>query len=107
MKTVTLCSSMKFAAQMKEIAFVLETCCNMNVLQCVYDPPREITNAEKQSLVAAHRLKITLSDAVYVVDIDGYIGQSVREEIAFAEGLGKEIIYHSSFMPSAAETTTT
>jgi len=100
MKTVTICGSMRFAQQMKEVAFILETQHDMNVLQCVYDPPRDITEPEKQALAAAHALKITLSDAIYVLDIGGYIGESVRAEIAFAEAHGKEIIYHSRFMTS-------
>lgn len=97
MKTVTICGSMRFQEQMREIAFALETRHGMNVLQCVYDGGRGVTAEEKAALAKAHYRKIELSDAVYVVDIQGYIGHSVAEEIAFAKALGKEIIYHSEF----------
>ena len=98
MKTVTVCGSMRFAESMKNIAFELETRHNFNVIQCTYNEiEKKITETEKENLVKAHYRKIDISDAIYVVDIDGYIGQSVKEEIEYAEGKGKEIIYHSKF----------
>ena len=39
--------------------------------------------------------KIEISDAIYVVDIDGYVGEQVQKEIEYAKVLGKEVIYHS------------
>lgn len=45
-------------------------------------------------ITAAHYKKIDLSDAIYIVNIGGYIGQSVTEEIAYAKSRGKEIIFH-------------
>lgn len=41
MKTVTICGSMKFEKQMKEIAWKLETSQSYNVLQCVYNENNE------------------------------------------------------------------
>ena len=42
--------------------------------------------------------KIEMSDAIYVVNIDGYIGEQVKKEIAFAQKLGKEVILHTDFI---------
>ena len=96
MKTVTICGSMRFEKEMREIAFDLETKHEMNVLQCVYNAAnREISKTEKDALAKAHFLKIALSDAVCVVDPEGYIGDSVAEEIQFAQANGKEVIFHS------------
>lgn len=103
MKTVTICGSMRFQSEMQKIAFALETGHGMNVLQCVYDSGQGITGADKAALAKAHYRKIELSDAIYVVDIQGYIGHSVSEEIAFAKALGKEIIYHSEFESISGE----
>lgn len=103
MKTVTICGSMRFQDEMLKIAFALETGHGMNVLQCVYDSGHGVAGADKAALAAAHRRKIELSDAIYVVDIDGYIGKSVSEEIEFAEALGKEIIYHSELESISGE----
>lgn len=93
MKTYTICGSMRFAEEMKEIAYALETMNDYNILQCVYcegAPSYE----EVKRLEAAHYRKIDLSDGIYVVNIGGYIGASVSKEIEYAEKSGKEVIYH-------------
>lgn len=41
--------------------------------------------------------RIDISDAIYVIDIDGYIGDSTKEEISYAKRNGKEIIMHSDY----------
>ena len=98
MKTVTICGSMKFQKEMQRIAFNLEAKHDMNVLQCVYNiENEELSSLERTALAKAHYRKIELSDAIYVVDIQGYIGQSVSEEMEFAKTKGKEIIMHSEY----------
>lgn len=42
-----------------------------------------------------HKEKIAMSDAVLILDVDGYIGDSTKSEIKFAEWLGKKIYYYS------------
>ena len=54
---------------------------------------RDLTEDEKNLLGELHRTKIDLSDAIFVVNIGGYIGESVKSEIAYAKEKGKEIIY--------------
>ena len=54
---------------------------------------RNFTPEEEDLLDELHREKIRLADALYVVNVGGYIGKSTRSEIAFAKQLGKEIIY--------------
>ena len=96
MKTVTMCGSMKFKKEMQRIAFLLETKHKYNVLQCVYNMDNlNISETERGFLENAHFRKIELSDAIYVVDIQGYIGNQVTKEIEFAKSMGKEIILHS------------
>lgn len=98
MKTITICGSMRFEPEMQKIAFELETKHNMSVLQCVYNTEgKALSDGEKNSLAKAHFRKIELSDGIYVVDIQGHIGDSVSEEIRFAEANGKEILFHSEF----------
>ena len=96
MKTVTLCGSMRFAMEMQAIALDLEVNHGMNVLQCIYNPEgMALSEIQVNAIAQAHRAKIELSDGIYVVDIDGYIGQSARQEIAYAQSLGKEVLFHS------------
>lgn len=96
MKTVTICGSMRFAEQMQHIAFELEAHNGWNVLQCVYDTQgTHLTQEMLNRLKAAHYAKIDLSDAIYVVDIGGYVGEAVREEIKYAKSRQIDVIYHS------------
>ncbi len=97
MKTVTLCGSMRFTEEMKSIAFELESKKGLNVLQCTYNEHNEdLTEEMLCSLSRAHFQKIDMSDMIYVVDIDRYIGDSVKKEITYAKAHNKEIIYHSA-----------
>ena len=94
MKTYTICGSMRFAEEMKEIAYCLEAHKGYNILQCVYCDNAVPTDEELKKLSEAHYLKIDLSDGIYVVNIDGYIGEAVQQEIEYAEKHNKEILYH-------------
>jgi hypothetical protein len=53
------------------------------------------TPAEKELLDLVHLRKIAESDAIAVIDIDGYIGDSTRREIAWAKMNGKHVYYVS------------
>ena len=95
MKTYTICGSMRFDREMKEIAYDLEAHKGYNVLQCVYCEGDVIpTENELMRLAEAHYRKIDLSDGIYVVNIGGYIGTSVKKEIEYAKQHGKEVVYH-------------
>ena len=99
MKVVTICGSMRFEEQMKKIAFDLETKSDMCVLQCVYNVDKDtVTDDDIAALNKTHLKKIEISDAIYVVDIDGYIGEQVKKEIEYAKSLGKKVIYHSKML---------
>lgn len=50
----------------------------------------------KTMLDRLHFQKIRMADRVHVVDVDGYVGESTRREIAYAESLGKEVTYLSA-----------
>lgn len=95
MKVVTICGSMKYQQQMQEIAGDLAVNKGWCVLQCVYGlKPDNLTSSQLATLKNEHYKRIELSDAVYVVNIDGYVGDSTRQETLYAEKLGKEIIYY-------------
>jgi hypothetical protein len=49
----------------------------------------------KGRLAGVHLHKIRLADEVYIVDPGGYVGESTRREIAYAESLGKQVRYLS------------
>lgn len=95
MKVLAMCGSMRFAQQMQEIAYALETERGFCVLTCVCPPEGTIvTDTARERLAEAHRERIARSDGIYVVNIGGYIGDAVREEIRCAQAMGKEVLYH-------------
>ena len=95
MKTLTMCGSMRFESEMRSIAYSLEAKKGYSILQCVYAPQGvDISDEELVYLEKAHYRKIDISDGIYVVNIGGYIGESVKAEIRYAQEKGKVIIYH-------------
>ena len=40
-----------------------------------------------------HKRKIDMADEIYVINVDGYIGESTRSEIEYARATGKRIQY--------------
>lgn len=50
-------------------------------------------SAEKVMLDELHKRKIDLADWVYVLNVGGYIGESTRSEITYAEANGVEVRY--------------
>lgn len=92
-KVVTICGSMKFQKEMVQIAEKLELEKNYAVLQCIFgDHRKHYTEKELQKLEKLHFKKIEISDAIYVVNVNGYIGNATRKEIEYAQSLQKEIL---------------
>lgn len=48
----------------------------------------------KEKADELHKRKIDICDYVYVLNINGYIGESTRSEIEYAEKIGKRVLYH-------------
>ena len=91
-KIVTICGSMKFKEKMIEIAKDLEIKDKYVVIQCIYSNDKFSDN-EQSILADLHYKKIDISDAIYVVNVDGYIGSSTGKEVEYAKKLVKEIMY--------------
>jgi hypothetical protein len=53
-------------------------------------------SAEKVALDELHKRKIDLADRVLVLNVGGYIGESTRSEIAYAEKIGRPVDYLES-----------
>lgn len=92
-KIITLCGSTRFKDVFHKVAAEY-TLMGYIVLMphCYYE-----NNARpdlKDVLVDVHRDMIEMSDEVLVVNPDGYIGKSTKEEIKWAQSLGKVIKYY-------------
>ena len=96
MKIITLCGSLKFKKEMMGIAEKMALKGNC-ILTPVYPVAENYTRTDEQlkMLKEAHFKKIELSDAILVVNINDYIGESTKLEIEYAKKIGKEIIYYS------------
>ena len=94
MKIITVCGSLKFEEEMKYYAEKLELEGNC-VLSIVYPVKKkeEYTQEEINILGLGHYKRIELSDAIFVVNKNGYIGNAVKKEIEYAKRLNKEIMY--------------
>lgn len=94
-KVITICGSMRYSKEMMKIAEELELKEGYAVIQCVYNiDGQRYEGVDASILDKIHRKKIDISDAIYVVNIDGYIGNSTRNEIEYAKNNEKEVIYH-------------
>ena len=86
---------MRYSKEMMKIAEELELKEGYAVIQCVYNiDGQRYEGVDASVLDKIHRKKIDISDAIYVVNIDGYIGNSTKNEIEYARNTGKEVIYH-------------
>jgi len=54
--------------------------------------PENNGELKKDGLDELHRDKIAMSDVVFVINKDGYIGKSTRAEIDFAHKIGKVVL---------------
>ena len=94
MKVITLCGSLKFQKEMMIVAekMALEGDC---ILTPVYLKRSE---EQLQKLKEEHFKRIELSDAILVINVNNYIGNSTSLEIQYAKELGKEIIYYTDLI---------
>lgn len=100
MKIITVCGSLKFKEEMTEIAIEMELQGNCVITPIYPTNPDKDAYTDEQVIVLnkMHKEKIKLSDAILVVDVNGYIGSSTRSEIEFAKELNKEIIYYTDLV---------
>ena len=101
MKIITLCGSLKFKKEMMIVAekMALEGNC---ILTPVYPVLNNIEKTEEQlvKLKEAHFKRIELSDAILVINVNNYIGNSTELEIDYAKKIGKRIIYYTDLIKS-------
>lgn len=93
---ITLCGSTRFKEQFLEAQkrLTLEGNIVISVGLFGHSGDDEVwTSDTKEMLDNMHKRKIDMADAIYVINVGGYIGESTRSEIDYAEKNGKGIIY--------------
>lgn len=91
MKIVCLCGSTRSYEAFQK-ANCEETMAD-NIVLSVGCFSRDTTPEQKAALDGLHFRKIAMSDEVLILNVGGYIGESTRNEIAYAHSLGKKIRY--------------
>ena len=103
-KVVTLCGSTRFKEQFMEAQKRLTLEGNIVISvglfghagdQEVWDGMDEGTLSKtKEMLDDMHKRKIDMADEIYVINVGGYVGDSTRSEIQYAEAHGKPVRYY-------------
>ena len=96
MKIIAVCGSMKFRDEMMRLSekLELEGNCVLTPIFPVGPNKKVYTKEEEAILDQAHKERIKLSDSIFVVNVNNYIGSSTKSEIEFAKSLGKKIFYY-------------
>ena len=93
---ITLCGSTRFKEQFIEAQkrLTLEGNIVISVGLFGHSGDDEVwTEGTKEMLDDMHKRKIDMADAIYVINVGGYIGESTRSEIEYAKRNGKEVRY--------------
>ncbi len=95
-KVITLCGSTRFKEALMEAQKDLTLKGNIVVSVGLFghSGDNEVgTAGTKEMLDDMHKRKIDLADEIFVINVGGYIGDSTRSEIEYAERNGKVVNY--------------
>jgi len=94
-KVITICGSLKYKEEIMRITekLELEGNCVLSIIYPMNENKDYYTEDEANLLDELHKQKIRMSDAIYVVNVNHYIGSSTKSEIEYAKKLGLEILY--------------
>lgn len=95
-KIVTLCGSTKFKDKFFEVQKELTLQGNIVISVGLFGHSGDDevwSEGTKEMLDDMHKRKIDLSDEIFVINVDGYIGKSTKSEIEYAIANGKKVSY--------------
>lgn len=98
---VTLCGSLRFWDTMIEVAQRLTGQGFIVLAPFIHLKGDEQRSDLKAMLDIMHYTKIDMSDQVYIVNVDNYIGESTRREIEYARRARKLVRYHELMIEAA------
>ena len=93
---ITLCGSTRFKEQFFEAQKRLTLKGNIVISVGLFGHSGDgevWTPGTKEMLDNMHKRKIDMADAIFVINVGGYIGSSTRSEIEYAKANGKEVLY--------------
>ena len=95
-KVITLCGSTRFKNEFMEAQKRLTLDGNIVISVGLFghSGDNEVwIEGTKEMLDDMHLRKIDMADEIYVINVDGYIGTSTRNEIEYAKRTGKVVRY--------------
>ena len=95
-KIITLCGSTRFKEQYMaaQKRLTLEGNIVISVGMFGHSGDAEVWKpGVKEMLDDMHLRKIDLADEIFVINVGGYIGESTKHEIAYAQQTGKKVNY--------------
>ena len=93
-KVITLCGSTRFKDDFERVNKNLTLAGNIVIsVGCFGHSGDTFTEDQKVMLDDIHKRKIDMADAIYVINKDGYIGDSTKSEIQYAMMHNKKIYY--------------
>ena len=91
---ITLCGSIRFKKEFMKVTDELVLKGNIVFTPNFFSNPNMKIDLEtKKMLDEMHRQKIDISDEIFVINLEGYIGESTKSEIEYAKAKGKKISY--------------
>lgn len=92
---ITICGSTRFKDEIMKAARDLTLAGHIVLAPFVFHHSEdvELTTEQKIVLDNLHKQKINMSDAIFVVNVDGYIGESTYGEIDWANRMEKQIYF--------------
>ena len=95
MKIITLCGSTKFKKEFEEInkKLTLEGNIVLSLGVFSHTDGEQLSDEQIKMLKDIHKQKIAMSDEIFVINKNSYIGNGLKEEIEYAKQLNKEISY--------------
>ncbi|MBU0906603.1 MAG: hypothetical protein KKD18_06375 [Nanoarchaeota archaeon] len=101
-KIICLCGSTRYTEQMlvkqwelTKQGFVVLSWCALPDWYFAGEDKAHIGDQEgiEEIVDEVHKRKIDIADEVFVLNIGGYIGESTKSEIDYAESIGKPVMY--------------
>ena len=109
-KVITLCGSHKFKEAFsmvkRELTMQGYIVIDPYIFNQDMDHDRSFVENNKDLLASIHEKRILMSDGIYVVNVDGYIGEDTEREIQFAIQNGKfvmNLVHDDRFVGSSQE----
>lgn len=90
---ITLCGSMRFREEFERLSAEFTLAGNVVLTPVSLDSTIHASAEERERLGRIHLQKVDMADEIFVVNVDGYVGESTRREINRARARGLRVTF--------------